>query len=173
MNYAKHTIDERDILAVAKAMQGNLTQGHNVERFEEALADYVGARYAVACSNGTSALWLAYRACGLGAGERVQVPTISFVATANMAEACGADVVFSDTDRWAMLDSVDDSCHAMAPVHMTGTSCDMKRLTEGYRGVVVEDAAHALGGSYNGYKVGSCRYSDACCFSFHASNTCI
>jgi len=165
MNYAKQTIDERDILAVAKSMHGKLTQGHNVERFEEALCEYTGARYAVACSSGTAALWLAYRAL-LPLSAQVGVPSISFVATASMVEATERDVVFSDVDKWGRM--TETYGEALVPMHMAGASVDMDSLQAD---VIIEDACHAFGAFYKGYKVGSCRKSDACCFSFHAIKT--
>jgi len=171
MNYAKHTLIAADKQAVIRSMDANLTQGPQVEAFENELAAYTGARYAVVCCNGTAALWLAYRACGLGIGDTISVPTISFVATANMADALDIDVEFADVLPSGHMDmNVIVDGDAIAPVHMAGESCDMKALwSDGL--CVIEDACHALGASYNGNKVGCCQYSDACVFSFHASKT--
>lgn len=173
--YAKHTIRNKDVDAVIASMGGHLTQGDCVPRFEEALADYCGARYAVACSNGTAALWLAYN-CAMGSRylATALVPTISFVATANMAEANGANVRFADTDEWGRLTAEAEwpSVDAVVPVHMRGSSCDMERIWNKWKGgVVIEDACHALGATYQGKPVGNCEWSDMCVFSFHASKT--
>ncbi len=174
MNYTKHTIIAADRQAVQRAMDNMLTQGEQVKRFEEELATYCGAKFAVACSSGTSALWMAYKAIGLMPWDSVLVPTITFVATANMVEAHMAGVEFADCTHSGHMDLSGEprqvSC--VAPVHMAGDSVDMERLWKAYSHVpIVEDAAHALGGSYQGQKIGGCTYSDLCCFSFHPSKT--
>jgi dTDP-4-amino-4,6-dideoxygalactose transaminase len=187
MNYAMHTLDRHDANAVAIAMWeavngGALTQGPLVEQFEHALADYCGADYAVACSNGSTALWLAYKAAGMGLCDEVLTTPISFVATANAAKSLDANVSFCDVQRngWNMDIATADtpsmkwSYDYVVPVHMTGESCDMVAIWDKAKAMgatVIEDAAHALGGTYMHDRIGACTYSDACCFSFHPSKS--
>jgi len=172
--YTKHTIGDRDKEAVARAMENALTQGDQVKRFEEEIAAYCGAKYAVACTNGTDALWLAYNAVGLMPWWTVAVPAITFVATANMAAMHSASVEFVDVgDDGNMTADSQLDCQVVAPVHMTGKSCNMNAINNAYgsHAIIIEDAAHAFGASYDRHKVGSCRHSDACCFSFHPSKS--
>ena len=182
--YGRQDISEDDIAAVVGVLRSDwLTQGPAVPAFEEAIASYVGARHAVAVSNGTAALHLAYLALGLGPGDRLWTVPNTFVATANAALYCGATVDFVDVDRRSYLMSV-DALEAkleaarrenalpkiVAPVHFAGQSCDMRAirgLGERYGFRIVEDAAHAIGADYLDGKVGNCRYCDIAVFSFH------
>ncbi len=179
--YGKHYIDEDDIRAVVDVLRsGSLTQGPAVERFEVAVAQYVGAKYAVAVSSGTAALHLSYIAAGVKQGNSVVTSPITFVATANAARYCGGDVLFADID----LDTINMSptslkqvlsnnpnVRLVTPVHFAGLPCDMvsiKALADDAGAVVVEDAAHALGAVYpSGQRVGSCENSLMTIFSFH------
>lgn len=179
--YGRHSIDEDDIAAVVEVLRhGALTQGPKIGAFEQATADRVGARYAVAVSSGTAALHLACLAAGLGAGDRVVTSPNTFVASSNCALYVGATPAFADIDaetlnispsalEGALVGSTGRL--AVIPVHFGGLPCDMPRLAESARSrgaVVIEDASHALGATYDdGSPVGNCRYSDMTIFSFH------
>jgi UDP-4-amino-4,6-dideoxy-N-acetyl-beta-L-altrosamine transaminase len=185
LGYARHSIDEGDIAAVISVLRGErLTQGPVVEEFERAVADYCGAAHAIAVNSCTSALHAACLALGVAPGTRVWTTPITFVATANAALMCGAEVDFVDIDpeSWnisvAALErqllaakAAGRLPHLVIPVHLCGASCEMSAVAElgreyGFR--ILEDAAHALGGSYDGKPVGSCAHSDVAVFSFHA-----
>ncbi len=158
--YGRQCIEDDDIEAVVTALRGEyLTTGPRVGRFEQALASITGAREAIACSNGTSALYLAARALGLGNGHTIIVPAITFVATASAPHLLGAEIVFCDVDpqtglmRASDLQAALDRCpngraDAVFPVHYAGQSCDMESIAHLARGRnmrIVEDAAHARG----------------------------
>lgn len=179
--YGKHHIDEEDIQAVVNVLRsGVLTQGPSVEAFEQAIAEYVGAKYAVAVSSGTAALHLAALAAGVGPGTSLITSPITFVASANAGLYAGGKVVFADIDpdtvnmssvalQKALLNNPDT--RAVIPVHFAGLPCDMqaiKQLADQAGAAIIEDAAHALGAQYpNGQRVGSCAYSLMTIFSFH------
>ena len=179
--YGKHHIGEDDIQAVVDILRGSfLTQGPAVESFENAIAEYVGVKYAVAVSSGTAALHLAALAAGVGPRTSVVTSPITFVASANASRYCGGDVLFADTDpetinmspaalREVLLKN--SNVKAIIPVHFAGLPCDMiaiKNLADGAGAIVIEDAAHALGATYpNGKRVGCCENSLMTIFSFH------
>ena len=182
--YARQSIDQADIAAVLAVLQSDwLTQGPAVPRFEAAVADYCGAPYASAVGNGTMALHLACVALGVGPGDLVWTSPNTFVASANCARYCGADVDFVDIDAETLNLSPTKLAHKLAaarragrlpkvviPVHFAGRSCDMTAIHGlsrefGFR--VIEDAAHALGATHAGGRVGSCRLSDVTTLSFH------
>jgi len=179
--YGKHYIDESDIQSVVDVLRhGMLTQGPKVAEFENKIANYVGAKYAVAVANGTAALHLACMALEIGEGDEVITTPNTFVATSNSILYVGAKPVFVDIDKQtlnididqiekAILDS--NNIKAIFPVHFSGLPCDMeriKKLADKYNLAIVEDAAHALGAIYNdGSKVGNCQYSDMTILSFH------
>ena len=182
--YGRQDISETDIAAVVDVLKSDfLTQGPAVETFEGALADYCGASRAVAVSNATAALHLACLALGVGPGDRVWTSPVSFVASANCALYCGAEVDFVDIDPRTVTMSVealsqkleaaarrDRLPKVVIPVHLAGQSCpmaDIRALADTYGFAIIEDAAHAIGGSYRGAPVGSCRFSDIAVFSFH------
>ena len=179
--YGKHHIDEDDIQAVVDILRSSsLTQGPAVEAFENAIAEYVGAKYAVAVSSGTAALHLAALAAGVGPGISVVTSPITFVASANAARYCGGDVLFADIDSETVNMSPDalrkvllknSNVKAVIPVHFAGLPCDMsaiKNLADEAKAIVIEDAAHALGATYpNGKRVGCCENSLMTIFSFH------
>ena len=179
--YGKHHIDEDDIQAVVDILRGSfLTQGPAVEIFEKAVAEYVGAKYAVAVSSGTAALHLAALAGGVGPGISIVTSPITFVASANAARYCGGDVLFADIDSETINMSPDalrdvllknSNIKAIIPVHFAGLPCDMmaiKNLADDAGAIVIEDAAHALGATYpNGKHVGCCENSLMTIFSFH------
>jgi len=183
--YARQSIDDGDVAAVMRVMRAPfLTQGPEIERFEAAVARAVGARHAIAVTNATSALHLACRALGVGPGDVVWTSPISFVASANCARFCGADVDFVDIDpvtlqidpaRFAeRLDAAASAGErlpkAVVAVHFTGAPCDLAAISAAARrhGVaVIEDASHALGATYRGSRIGDSTYSDVTVFSFH------
>ena len=179
--YGKHHIDEDDIQAVADILRSSfLTQGPAVEAFENAIAGYVGAKYAVAVSSGTAALHLAALAAGVCPGTSLVTSPITFVASANAARYCGGDVLFADIDSETINMSPDalrevllknSNVKAIIPVHFAGLPCDMiaiKNLADEAGAVVIEDAAHALGATYpNRKRVGCCENSLMTIFSFH------
>ncbi len=183
--YGRQTIDEADIAAVAAALRGDfLTTGPTVGAFEADFARAVGAAHAVSCANGTAALHLAALALGLGPGDTVIVPTLTFLATANAARYVGAEVCFADVDpdTGVMTPETLTSAAASAakagagrvksvtPVHLGGNLCDMAGIAAIARGAgwsIVEDACHAVGGA----GIGACAHSDMAVFSLHPVKT--
>ena len=179
--YGKHHIEEDDIQAVVNVLKsGILTQGPAVEAFESAVAQYVGAKYAIAVSSGTAGLHLAAIAAGLGPGQKLITSPITFVASANAGSYVGADVVLSDVDSNTINlcpAALEDTLKAhpetrvIIPVHFAGLPCDMpaiKKVADQAGALVIEDAAHALGSTYpNGKRVGCCEHSAMTVFSFH------
>ena len=177
--YGKHHIDYDDIKSVIKVLKSdNLTQGPLIKTFENAIAKYVGAKYAIVVTSCTAGLHLAAIASKMKKGKTLLTSPITFVSTANSALFCGAKTIFADVDTNINL-SVEDvnricsknKINAISPVHFGGLPCDMKRLkkiADRYKATIYEDAAHALGATFsNGSKVGSCKYSDMTIFSFH------
>ena len=182
--YGRQDISESDLSAVDEVLRSDwLTQGPNVSKFEKSLCDYTGATHSFAVSNGTAALHIACLALGVGAGDLVWTSPNTFTASANCALYCGADVDFVDIDPVTLNMStelleqklVEAEKKGRLPkvviaVHFAGQSCDMKsikRLADQYGFYIIEDASHAIGGSYLDSKVGSCQYSDVATFSFH------
>jgi perosamine synthetase len=181
ISYGRQHIDEEDIQAVVDCLRSNaLTQGPMVTKFEKAVADYVGVRFAVAVSSGTAALHVAALAAGVGPGNALLTSPITFVATSNAAVYAGGTPLFADVDA----DTVNISPAAIekmlkkhpeirviSPVHFAGLPCDMvaiKKLADKAGALIVEDAAHALGSCYaDGSRVGNCKYSLMTVFSFH------
>jgi dTDP-4-amino-4,6-dideoxygalactose transaminase len=163
-----------------------LTQGPNLQAFEDELCEMLGAKYAVVCNSGTAALHLAYMAAGLDRGKRLLTTPLTFLATANAARMCQADVDFADVDPAtgnvtgstvaAALAQTDRSYAAIAVTHLAGRPCDLpalRKLANSHGCALIEDAAHAPFASYadeNGttHLVGSCAHSDAVTLSFHA-----
>jgi UDP-4-amino-4,6-dideoxy-N-acetyl-beta-L-altrosamine transaminase len=179
IGYGHQSIDRDDIDAVSAALCGDyLTQGPAVERFEAALAERCGARYAIAVSSGTAALHIACLASGIGRGDFGLTAAITFAASANCFLYAGAEVGFVDIDldRLGMTApalgraiAVRPETKVVIPVHMAGLACDMEeiRALTGQR-AVIEDAAHALGGAYpSGRPVGCCDHAEMATFSFH------
>jgi len=179
--YGRHYIDEDDIQQVVDVLRhGMLTQGPKVLEFENIIASYTGAKYAVAVSSGTAALHLASLALNLGEGDKVATTANTFVATSNSILYTGAKPVFIDIESTTLNIDIDKlesllanskNIRAIFPVHFAGLPCDMDRikmLADKYGIAVVEDASHALGATYaKGKKVGNCEYSDMTVFSFH------
>ncbi len=188
--YGRQTIEDDDIAAVAEALKADfLTTGPTVEAFEVAFAETVGARHAVACSNGTAALHLAMMALDVKPGEAVIAPSITFLATANCARYVGADVVFADVDPDTGLMTPETLAQAIErvgarrlravlPVHLRGDACDLpglEALARDAGAVLVEDAPHALGSTMRfgnaAEIVGDVRHSAMATFSFHPVKT--
>ena len=183
--YGRQVIDDDDIAAVVDVLRGDwLTTGPMVEAFETAFAAEVDAGHAIACSSGTAGLHLLAIASGLGPGDVVVVPTVTFLATANAARYVGAEVVFADVDPDTGLMRLDDFEEAVAriptgqvkavfTVHLNGHCMDMTALRNASGELfLAEDACHALGGSQstsNGVMapIGACSASDAAMFSTH------
>lgn len=188
--YGRHKIEPEDVEAVVDVLlHGQLTGGEQIEIFENALKKAVNSTYAVACSNGTTALHLALSALDLCEGDIAIVPSITFLATANAARYLGAEVVFADVDPSTGLLGPEQFADAIKrcpktptavlPVHLNGQSCDMEAIASIARShemKIVEDACHAIGTTSTNMSgetefVGSCKHSDASCFSFHAVKT--
>jgi perosamine synthetase len=176
--YGRQTVDRPDIEAVTAALADPfLTQGPRVPSFERAFSEYVGARHAVAFANGTAALHAAAYAAGLGPGDELLTTPLSFVASSNCALFLGARPLFSDIDHTTSnLDAgraVDAGLAARAKacvaVSMAGLPVDLEPLQQARRDglIVIEDAAHALGGVRNGRAVGNGEAADMTTFSFH------
>ena len=182
--YGRHSISEQDIQSVIEVLKSDwLTQGPAVERFEKAVADYCGAPHAVTFNSATSALHSACLALGVGPGDWVWTSPITFVASANCALYCGAQVDFVDIDPKTYNLGVDHLEKKLArakqegrlpkvviPVHLCGQPCDMvgiHALSRKYGFKIIEDASHAIGGKYRGEPIGNGRYSDITVFSFH------
>ena len=174
--YGRQTIEDDDINAVVEVLKSDyLTTGPKIAEFEKSVADYVGAKYAVAISNGTSALHAACFAAGIGPGDEVITTPITFAASSNCVLYCGGTPVFADIDpKTYNIDPDDirkkitDKTKAIIAVHLAGQPCDMDeihKIAKENNLIVIEDGAHALGSVYKGKKVGS--LSDMTTFSFH------
>jgi UDP-4-amino-4,6-dideoxy-N-acetyl-beta-L-altrosamine transaminase len=182
--YATQWIDESDIEAVVRVLRSDwLTQGPAIQRFERHVAEYCGARHAIAVCNATAALHLACLALDLKPDDTLWTSPNSFVASANCARYCGASVDFVDIDprtynlsverlkeKLELAERTGRLPKIVVPVHFAGQSCEMKiirDLAERYGFRIVEDAAHAIGGRYQAEPVGDCHFSDVAVFSFH------
>lgn len=182
--YGRQLIDEADISAVVEVLKSDfLTQGPAIPRFEKAVSDWCGVKHGIAMSNGTATLHCAAKAMGLGHGDWLWTSPITFVASANAGRYCGAKVDFVDVEpdtilmcperlaeKLAQAEKTGTLPKVVVPVHFAGQSCDMPRihaLGQKYGFRILEDAAHALGGSYQDERIGNCRWSDAASHSFH------
>ncbi len=182
--YSRQKIDQEDIKSVIKVLKSNfLTQGLEVPKFEEELANFCNVKYASVLNSATSALHVACLALGLNKNDILWTSPISFVASANCALYCGAKVDFIDIDNKTNNISIKKLEQKLIkakknkilpkiviPVHMAGLSCDMKKiksLSNKYGFKIIEDASHAIGAKYYDHKVGSCKYSHITVFSFH------
>lgn len=182
--YGRHMIDDGDVAAVLDALTSDfLTQGPRVGDFEASVAAATGARHAVAVNSATSALHIACLALGVGPGDRVWTSPISFVASANCARLCGADIDFVDIDADSLNMSPDALAEKLSaadaagclpkvliPVHMCGRPAEMdaiSHLARRYGVRIVEDASHAIGARFHERPIGACEHSDVTVFSFH------
>jgi len=189
--YGRHTIDQQDIDFVVEVLKSDwLTCGPAIEKFEEELSKMVEAKYAVSCSNGTTALHLAMLGLEIGIGDTILVPAITFLASANAARYVGADVAFVDVDpstglmtaetlEASILAHKGKNLKAVVNVHLAG-QCenleDIYKISKKYNLYIIEDAAHAIGTVYidqnkKKHPVGSNAFSDLTTFSFHPVKT--
>jgi UDP-4-amino-4,6-dideoxy-N-acetyl-beta-L-altrosamine transaminase len=182
--YGRQDISQADIQAVVDVLRSDfLTQGPVVPALEKAVSDYCGAQHAVAINSATSALHIACLALGVRPGDMVWTSPITFVASANCALYCGAQIDFVDIDPRTYNLSVERLAEKLAqaqrsgclpkvviPVHLCGQPCDMvgiHALSQQFGFKIIEDASHAIGGLYRGEPIGNSRYSDITVFSFH------
>ncbi|MFA6304891.1 MAG: UDP-4-amino-4,6-dideoxy-N-acetyl-beta-L-altrosamine transaminase [Patescibacteria group bacterium] len=176
ISYGSQNIDQADINEVIKVLRSaNLTQGPKVKEFEIKLAKYSGVKYAVAVSNGTAALFLAYLAAGLKPGDEIITTPNSFVATTNMMLALGIKPVFVDIslatynmDERNIIKALTKKTKAIVPVDFGGQAADLKTinlLAKKHGLLIIEDASHALGAKHYGKKIG--QWADLTIFSFH------
>ncbi len=182
--YGRHEISQADVDTVIDVLQNQfLTQGAQVPRFEQTVAEYCGVAHGVAVNSATSALHIACLALGLGKGDWLWTSPVTFVASANCGLYCGAEVDFVDIDAasWNMCpvkleqkllkaEAEGRLPKVVVPVHLRGEPCDMAAigaLAKRFGFKVIEDASHAIGGRYAGQKIGACVHSDITVFSFH------
>ncbi|WFS03275.1 UDP-4-amino-4,6-dideoxy-N-acetyl-beta-L-altrosamine transaminase [Rhizobium tumorigenes] len=182
--YGRQDIRDSDVDAVVAVLKSDfLTQGPVVPRFEKAVASYCEVGHAVAVNSATSALHIACLALGLGRGDLLWTSPITFVASANCALYCGADVDFVDIDKDSYnlspaalekkleeAERVGRLPKVVVAVHLTGQPCDLAAihtLALRYGFSIIEDASHAIGGRYLDEPIGNCRYSQITVFSFH------
>lgn len=182
--YGRQSISQADIDAVVSVLKSDfLTQGPAVPRFEQAVAARVGASHAVAVNSATSALHIACLALAVGPGDLVWTSPNTFVASANCARYCGADVDFVDIDplswnisvpalqeKLVAAEATGRLPKVVVVVHFSGQPCDMAEihaLGQRYGFRIIEDASHAVGSTYRDTVIGDCRYSDIVVFSFH------
>jgi len=182
--YGRQDINQQDIDAVIDALQSDyLTQGPQVPLFEKSINEIVKVDHSVAVNSATSALHIASLALGVGKGDKVWTSAVTFVASANCALYCGADIDFVDIDPTTYNLSIsalekklkqaaleDNLPKVIIPVHLAGQSCDMQRIHQlslQYGFKIIEDASHAIGATYQDMPVGNCKFSDITVFSFH------
>ena len=182
--YGRQDISQEDINAVIEVLKSDyLTQGPVVPAFEKTVSDYCEAKHAFAVNSATSALHIACLALGVRKGDLVWTSPITFVASANCALYCGADVDFVDIDPATYnisLEALEDKLikadklgrlpKVIIPVHLAGQSCEMDKisnLSKKYGFKIIEDASHAIGGKYKDKAIGGCQFSDITIFSFH------
>ncbi|EGG93728.1 putative DegT/DnrJ/EryC1/StrS aminotransferase [gamma proteobacterium IMCC1989] len=182
--YGRQDITQQDIDSVIEVLQSDfITQGPKVPAFEEALATYCNTQHGIATNSATSALHIACIALGLKQGDHAWTTPITFVASANCILYCGAHIDFVDINpetynlcpnalEEKLQKAKQDGClpKVIIAVHLCGQSCDMKaiyKLSQEYGFKIIEDASHAIGGSYEGKPIGNCQYSDITIFSFH------
>ncbi len=182
--YGRQSIDESDMLSVAEVLQSEfLTQGPKTAEFERKACERFRANHAIAVNSATSALHLACLALGIGSRSLVWTSPISFVASANCARYCGADVDFVDVEpstgnicaskleeKLLLAEAEGRLPNLVVVVHFAGQPCDMKAialLAKRFNVAIVEDASHAVGACYEDRPIGACCYSDITVFSFH------
>ena len=188
INYSSQNIDQKDINSVIKTLKSKwLTTGPEVERFEKNIKKKVNSKFCSVVNSATSALHLACRALGVTSGDYVWTSSNTFVATANCALLCGAKVDLIDIElknynldvnllekKLSLAKKRKNLPKVVIPVHFSGYPCDMEKiykLSKKFNFKIIEDASHALGSVYKGYKIGDCKYSDATIFSFHPVKT--
>ncbi len=178
ISYSHQCIEEDDINAVVEVLKSDfLTQGPKLKKFEESLASYCGAQFAVCFSSGTAALHGAYFAAGMGNEDEIITSPMTFLATVNAALFLGAQPVFVDIEAdTGNINSdliemaVTKKTKAIVPVHFGGHPAELKTISETAKKhglILIEDACHALGARYLDTTIGDCKYSDMAVFSFH------
>lgn len=184
IRYGQQDITQADVDAVIDVLKSvNLTQGPKIPQFEQGVKDHVGARHAIAVNSATSALHIACLALGVGPGDWLWTTPNTFVASANCGLYCGAEVDFVDIDprtynlcptaleaKLIEAEKAGRLPKVLVPVHLSGQPCDMAAihaLSQRFGFRIIEDASHAIGGTYRGEPIGNCRYSDITVFSFH------
>jgi UDP-4-amino-4,6-dideoxy-N-acetyl-beta-L-altrosamine transaminase len=182
--YGRQDINQEDINAVVEVLKSDfLTQGPMVPKFEKMNSDFTGAKHAIAVNSATSALHIACLALGLKKGDYLWTTPITFVASANCALYCGAEVDFVDIDpktynlcpkelekKLKAAKATGKLPKIVVPVHLCGQPCDMEaisKLAKEYGFKIIEDASHAIGGKYKDQPIGNCKYSDITIFSYH------
>ena len=182
--YGKQEINNEDIESIIKVLKSDyLTQGPVVPQFEKSISQYCGSKYAIAVTSATAALHLSCIALDLKKGDYLWTSPISFVASANCARYCGANVDFVDIDpltynlnpklleeKLIKAEKNNVLPKIVVPVHLCGHSAEMQEiyaLSKRFKFKIIEDASHAIGGKYKDIFVGSCKYSDITIFSFH------
>ena len=182
--YGRQDITQADIDAVVAVLKSDfLTQGPMVPKFEQAVASHCGAKHALAVNSATSALHIACMALGVGPGDWLWTSPVTFVASANCALYCGAQVDFVDIDprtynlcpqalaaKLELAERAGKLPKVVVPVHLCGQPCDMQAihaLAQRYGFKIIEDASHAIGGRYQDQPIGNSQYSDITVFSFH------
>jgi len=182
--YGRQDITQDDIDTIVSVLQSPfLTQGPQVPHFERLVAEYCGAKHAIAVNSATSALHIACLALDLGPGDFLWTTPNTFVASANCALYCGALVDFVDIDpqtynlspqrleaKLIQAEKLGKLPKIVVPVHLAGQSCDMAAihaLSQKFGFKIIEDASHAIGGKYKDKPIGCGRYSDITVFSFH------
>ena len=182
--YAKQDISDEDIDSVIEVLKSDfLTQGNKVPLFEDIISERVGAKYALAANSATSCLYLSCLSLGLSKEDILWTSPITYVASANCALYCGAEVDFVDIDplTWNIsVEILEEKLKTarkikkvpkiLVLVHLAGNPCDLQKvfdLSKEYGFSIIEDASHALGSKYSGEHIGSCVYSDISVFSFH------
>ena len=182
--YAKQDISDEDIDSVIEVLKSDfLTQGNKVPLFEDIISERVGAKYALAANSATSCLYLSCLSLGLSKEDILWTSPITYVASANCALYCGAEVDFVDIDplTWNIsVEILEEKLKTarkikkvpkiLVLVHLAGNPCDLQKvfdLSKEYGFSIIEDASHALGSKYSGEHIGSSVYSDISVFSFH------
>ena len=183
--YSRQYIDLADIKAVVKTLKSKfITQGKNIDKFEKTISKYTNSKYSVAVNSATSALHIACLALGLKKNDYLWTVPNSFVASANCALYCNANIDFVDIDINNFNISIESLENKLViakkngqlpkivvPVHLGGQPTYQEKiwkLSKKYNFNIIEDASHSIGASRNNQKVGSCKWSDITVFSFHA-----
>lgn len=179
INYASHNFDKKEITEVNKVLQNEpISRSGKIEEFEIKLKEFFGSKFAITCSNGTTALEICLKAIGLKLGDEVIVPCISWSSTATSISRAGGVPVFVDIDNdfpnisiKNIEKAITKKTKAIIPVHFAGNSVNIKYLRYLLKNKnikIIEDSCHAIGGKYeDGKFIGNSTYGDFCCFSFH------
>jgi UDP-4-amino-4,6-dideoxy-N-acetyl-beta-L-altrosamine transaminase len=178
LSYSHQCIEEDDINAVVEVLKSDfLTQGPKLKEFEESLASYCGAQFAVGFSSGTAALHGAYFVAGIRSEDEIITSPMTFLATANAALFLGTQPVFVDIEADSgniapelIERAITKKTKVIIPVHFAGLPAELKdisKIARKHNLIVIEDACHALGARYLSTTIGDCQYSDMVVFSFH------